>query len=140
MEYRESRVRVPLDDKKAAQKSVSREMPPQVNPIRSERRDLTWEDGARPGVPHSAYEIHPDVQRRDGARLSGSYSTILHNDHPRENWSRRMRMDDSTEYGHAMRRATGTDAYYYRNGRPKLSVAGVPAEFRNGLEAGYEEV
>ncbi|MFF2191697.1 hypothetical protein [Streptomyces sp. NPDC058157] len=143
MEYRESRARVPLEDARLrAQKSVRRvDDGVQVNPVSVDYRNLTEEEGARPGVFRSDSAIDPDMQRHEGWRPSGSYSTSVHNegDGKRTNaWNRRMVMDDETEYDHAVRHATG-DASRYRSGRPRLILAKlVPAEFRDGADDGYE--
>ncbi|WP_060178003.1 hypothetical protein [Streptomyces sp. IMTB 1903] len=136
MEYRESRARVPLDDdaKRAAQKSTIKDHAPQVNPITMESRQLTEEEGHRPGCFSSEMVMDPDMQRPDGWRPSGSYSPSSVNTEERESrrWARRMVVDDASEYGHAVRRATGNDSLYYRSGRPKLGVSVI---FRDGAES-----
>ncbi|KJY37093.1 hypothetical protein [Streptomyces katrae] len=144
MEYRESRARVPLEDaKRQAQKSVHRvDGGVQVNPITMDYRQLTEEEGARPGVFTSESVIHPAVQGHDGARPTGSYSTSVYNEgggKMTNNHTRRMVMDHDRSIESALRQADGTDSLYYRSGRAKLSVAMAPAEFRSGAGDAYEE-
>lgn len=119
MRYRSTETRIPLDPKRDAQRSVSREVAPQVNPIRSETRTLSEIDGYRPGVFSSESMMHPDMQRVDGWHPSGSYSPSSRNGSDNVH-------DDAP-------------AYYYRSGRPKLSIATVPVEFHEGAEAGHED-
>ncbi|MGW2038697.1 hypothetical protein [Streptomyces virginiae] len=141
MQYRAP---VPLDDKRAAQKSTRHlDAGVQVNPVHAEQGYLSESDGYRPGTFRSDSFMDPEMQRHDGWRPSGSYSTSVHNDPTPGKYTnphtRRMVMDDDTEYGHAVRRSTGDDRLYYRSGRAKLGVATVPAEFVEGAEAGRED-
>ncbi|MER8047118.1 hypothetical protein [Streptomyces sp. NPDC094032] len=80
MEYRQTRARVPLlDTKSRAQKSVNRDVGLQENPVTSEYRDMTPDDGYRPGVFRSDVMLHPDMQRHDGWRPAGSFSPSSYN-------------------------------------------------------------
>ncbi|MFI1975431.1 hypothetical protein [Streptomyces wedmorensis] len=40
---------------------------------------MTYSEGYRPGVPNSAYTLHPDMQRHDGWRPAGSFSPSAYN-------------------------------------------------------------
>ncbi|OEJ34181.1 hypothetical protein [Streptomyces subrutilus] len=124
------------DSVTAAQKETVKDSPPQVSPVHFRERTLTEADGYRPGTWRSDYQLNPEMSRPDGPdawRPSGSYSTSVHNE-GRSSWTRRMVMDDESEYGHYERTQTGDNSLYYRSGRPKLGVAMTPAEFRAAAE------
>ncbi|WP_030732184.1 hypothetical protein [Streptomyces sp. NRRL S-237] len=121
------------DSVTAAQKAAIKDSPPQVSPVHFGERTLTEADGYRPGTWRSDYQLNPEMSRPDGWRPSGSFSTSAYTE-GRSPWTRRMVMDDASEYKHAVHRSTGDDLLYYRSGRPKLGVAMTPAEFREAAE------
>lgn len=100
MKYRDTSTRVPLDEKRQAQKSV-RDSALQESPVRSEIGHVGQEEGYRPGAPHSAHTLNEEMQRSDGWRPGGSYSPSSRNDSApgkrTSQWTRRMVVDDSHE-------------------------------------------
>ncbi|MER6213611.1 hypothetical protein ABT213_06080 [Streptomyces sp. NPDC001674] len=87
----------------------------------------------RPGQPDSAHQLHPDMQRVDGWRPSGSWSTSVVSE-GRSPWHRNMVVDGWTENDHWERTQNG-DNSRYRSGRPK-SASG---QFLGGAMSGYRE-
>ncbi|WP_019885869.1 hypothetical protein [Streptomyces purpureus] len=102
MKYRDTSTRVPLDEKREAQKSVVRDSALQENPVRVEIYDVHEADGHRPGAAHSAYTLTEDMQRHDGYRPAGSFSPSSRNIGGRQTgrWTRRMVVDDGDEREH----------------------------------------
>ncbi|MFB7517233.1 hypothetical protein [Streptomyces sp. NPDC056144] len=144
MRYRDTSSRVPLDEKRATQKSVTRDSALQENPPTSNIRNMKSEEGYRPGAFSSETAIHPDIARPDGWRPAGSFSgSSVNEDHPGKMtnaWNRRMVVDDWSDHDYAMGCYTDPThaSRYYRSGRPKLGGA-VVQEFGEGVEAGFEE-
>ncbi|AXE23532.1 hypothetical protein C0216_08705 [Streptomyces globosus] len=124
-----------------AQSKVNRDPDVQVNPVQAEHGHVTEIEGHSPGCFRSDMALDPEMQCPDGRRPSGSYSPSSVNTEEKESrrWTRRMVVDDASEYGHAVRRADGDADLYYRSGRAKLAVTMVPAEFQEGVETGREE-
>ncbi|MFC9296940.1 hypothetical protein ACFTWH_08475 [Streptomyces sp. NPDC057011] len=148
MNARNQGVRVPMDDspdraRRTVDELLCQAHAPSINNFRFADDDPYH----RPGVDYSQWGLHPDMQRPDtrenpAVRPCGSYSTSVRNEGEGKMTNahtRRMVVDDSTEYDAAVRHYYG-DTSRYRSGAVKQnSGALVNRQFVGGAESGYKE-